>query len=109
MADRLLVPVPHEHTHAPRSILREMAVRGSTGKRLVTRSIPDWRSYWYSACYSVRVSQAGCNGQVTSPPELRIIGLETRIIGESDNTNYPKVFIADNGSLGVIIGQINLR
>ena len=51
----------------PRAI-QEMAVRGSTGKRLVTRSIPDWRSYWYSACYSVLVSQAGCNGRVTSPP-----------------------------------------
>ena len=23
MADRLLVPVPHEHTHAPRSILEQ--------------------------------------------------------------------------------------
>ena len=39
-----------------------------TGKRLVTRSIPDWRSYWYSACYSVPVSQAGCNGRVASFP-----------------------------------------
>ena len=27
--------------------------------------------------------------------------------GIMDNTNYPKVFIAANGSLGVIIGQIN--
>ena len=51
----------------PRAI-REMAVRGFTGKRLITRSIPDWRRYWYSACYSVLVSQAGCNGRVTSPP-----------------------------------------
>ena len=38
------------------------------GKRLVTRSIPAWRSYWYSACCTVLVSQAGCNGRVTSPP-----------------------------------------
>ena len=40
----------------------------SSGKRLVTRSIPDWRSYWNSARYSVLVSQAGCNGRGTSPP-----------------------------------------
>ena len=33
-----------------------------------TRSIPDWRSYCHSACYSVLVSQAGCNGRVTSRP-----------------------------------------
>ena len=48
--------------------------RGSTGKRLVTRSIPDWCSYWYSACYSVLESQAGCNGRVilSSPPFFSI-------------------------------------
>ena len=44
-----------------------MAVRGSTGKRLVARSIPDWRSYWYSAFYSVLVSQTGCNERKMSP------------------------------------------
>ena len=32
----------------PRAIW-EMAVRGPIGKRLVTRLIPDWRSYWYRA------------------------------------------------------------
>ena len=53
--------------------IREMAVRGSTGRRLVTRSIPDWRSYWSSACYSVLVNQAGCNGRVTSPPLLLLL------------------------------------
>ena len=35
-------------------------------KQLVTTSIPNWRSYWCSACCSVLVSQAGCNGRVTS-------------------------------------------
>ena len=150
MADQPLVLVPHEHTHAPRSILEqarksgpdvsEMGAKkkhygahrprscitngapakvaregrpgktallngqsmgtkselhkspeltdahwqlivGFTGKRLVTRSIPDWRSYWYSACYSVLVSQAGCNGRVTSPRFFFffIVGLKSQI------------------------------
>ena len=51
----------------PRAI-REMAVRGFTGKRRVTRSIPDRRTLLVTACYSVLISQAGCNGRVTSPP-----------------------------------------
>ena len=60
-------------TSALPQAIREMAVRGSTGIRLVTRSIPDWRSYWHSACHSVPVSQAGCNGRVTSPRLLLLL------------------------------------
>ena len=49
--------------------IREMVVRGSTGKRRVTRSIPERRALLVTACYSVLMSQAGCNGRATSPPQ----------------------------------------
>ena len=48
--------------------IREMAVRGSTGKRWITRSIPDRTPHWWTACYSDLTSQAGCYGRVPSTP-----------------------------------------
>ena len=41
MADRLLVPVPHEHTHAPRSILEQARKLGPdvTGMRAIKHTM----------------------------------------------------------------------
>lgn len=46
----------------------DMLHSSATGKRRVTRSISDRRTLLVTACYSVLISQAGCNGRVTSPP-----------------------------------------
>ena len=61
--------------------------------------------------------QGACSGDTLAPEprcvlhrrfqaETRIIDLKAWITGEWDDHYYPTFFIADNDSLGVIVGQI---